>query len=162
MKFLLDGMVKGLARWLRFLGWDAEVFPRWEEADVQNWYRREPDRVFVSRSRSHVDAWPGETKVWLASDQPKEQLQQLHGLFYLVQPGLLLTRCSRCNQLLVSVEPQQLEGRIPERVRQSFRTFYVCPVCQRVYWQGGHVVRLIQKMQRMGLPVALNDSKHSH
>ncbi|RMG60980.1 MAG: hypothetical protein D6715_14465 [Calditrichaeota bacterium] len=151
MKFLLDGMLRGLARWLRFLGWDAQILQRWEADEIRRWYQREPDRVFVSRSRAHVEAWPGQFKVLLSSDDVAEQLQQLNERFSLVQPDLFLSRCSRCNQPLVAVRPEAVRGKVPERVFERFREFYLCPGCQRIYWEGGHVERLIKKLQRMGL-----------
>ena len=50
-----------------------------------------------------------------------------------------LSRCSHCNDPLVSLSRDLVQGRVSEHVFLHHRRFYECPRCHRVYWPGSHL-----------------------
>ncbi len=149
MKFLIDGMLIKLARYLRFLGFDTEIVTHVSRDTVAAF----PDRILVTRSPGHYALWPFPQKYLIQSRTFEDQLQELNRVFNLQDRIQWLTRCSRCNSLLKPVAREQVQFQLPEQVAKNFEHFYQCPQCGKIYWEGGHVVRLTRKLQRLGIEV---------
>jgi len=65
-----------------------------------------------------------------------------------------LSRYSLCNEVLVSAVPEDVKGLVPEGVRVRHQTFWRCPSCGRVYWQGSHWDKMIARLHDLDLPRA--------
>ncbi len=143
MKFLVDLPLGGLAKWLRLCGFDAEsrrlsvelppptpeTFILTRQEALQR--LRRPDILFVS-----------------ASD-PEAQLQEvLENL--IISPSQIqpLSRCSSCNERLIPVPREQVQGRVPEHVFHYHEQFLECPRCHRVFWPGSHLPAIIKTLQK--------------
>ena len=151
MKFLCDGMLVGLARYLRFLGQDVVVVENFS-GDLRH-AGRYRERFFLTTSRRHYLLWPFLDKYLVSSGQTEDQFRRICSLFPVFQEMAFLTRCSRCNEKIVSLDRADVCGKVPEKVFQSIQQFYHCPRCGRIYWEGGHVQRLKDKLKRMGVPL---------
>ncbi|NOX38598.1 MAG: hypothetical protein GXO78_13795 [Calditrichaeota bacterium] len=151
MKFLCDSMLIGLARYLRFLGHDVEVVSSFPDAHRR--YTCFKDRIFLTTSPAHWHLWPGTQKHLIPSGRLEEQFRQLCQTLPILQDLNFLSRCSRCNVAIEPVEKAAVKQVVPEKVYQWVDQFYRCPSCQRVYWEGGHVVRLKEKLRRLGVPL---------
>jgi uncharacterized protein len=55
------------------------------------------------------------------------------------------TRCLIDNRLLEAAGPE-LARLVPERSRPGVGPLRVCPECSRLYWPGGHVRRMQQRL----------------
>jgi len=55
------------------------------------------------------------------------------------------TRCMVDNRLL-DAAPPNLANHVPERSRPAGGPLRVCPECGRLYWPGGHVRRMQQRL----------------
>ena len=55
------------------------------------------------------------------------------------------TRCIVDNRSLEAAAPY-LATRVPESSRAAGGPFRVCPKCGRLYWRGGHVRRMQQRL----------------
>ncbi len=142
MKFLVDLPLGGLAKWLRFCGFDAEsrrlgselpppeaeTFILTRQEDLKR--LRRPDLRFIS-----------------ASD-PEAQLREVLTAFDIsprrIQP---LSRCSRCNVRLAPVPREEVQGRVPEHVFHYQDQFFECPHCHRVFWPGSHLPAILKTLQ---------------
>jgi uncharacterized protein with PIN domain len=67
-----------------------------------------------------------------------------------------------CNIKVLLLKKSEIVDDIPERVIKNFGAFYYCPNCNKIYWQGGHVQRMLDKLQRMGVPINLNNEGEKH
>src|SRR5947207_2609029 len=97
LRFAVDAMLVKLGRYLRCLGYDAEWEPesslatRIERADAQ-------DRVFLTRNQNVGHQVPAPRRaLFLASDDPVEQLWRVIDELGLDTERYLFTRCIRCN-----------------------------------------------------------------
>ncbi len=149
MKFLVDGMLLRVGKYLRFLGYDTRIEKQFYAIN----FDEVVDRIFVTASKKHYNQWPGGKKILIQSPYFNEQLAQLQAELNLEAGSQLLSRCSRCNTLLESVPTEEIRDRVPPQVAKYFDHFYRCPQCGKIYWEGGHVQRLIQKLQQLGFRV---------
>ncbi len=154
ISFLADPMLKGLARWLRFLGFPTKIVPRIEQ--LPEIRQEQPEAIFLTSSKKHLGLCSGPSFL-IRSHHVPEQLQELDREFQIFSQMDLLSLCSICNVPIRPVEKKAVKEKVPERVYQQFSRFWVCPVCGRIYWEGGHIPRLKDKLRRMGIPLPQND-----
>lgn len=142
MKFLVDLPLAGLAKWLRFCGFDADCRRLGAElpppvADTYILTRQEalkrlarPDLMFISAST------------------PEDQLEEVIRLLQIPSRQIKpLSRCSRCNDRLIPIPREQVQGRVPEHVFHYHDQFLECPKCHRLFWPGSHLPAIIRTLQ---------------
>jgi uncharacterized protein with PIN domain len=148
MKLLCDHMLGSLARWLRFMGYDT-AYPE-----------PGPDRELIDRVRSETRILLTRDKelasrvsdaVQIRSDNLEEQIREVAAALALrlVDP---LSRCSLCNETLISTVPEEVKDLVPEGVRSRHDAFWRCPSCGRVYWQGSHWEKMVARLHKFDLP----------
>jgi uncharacterized protein with PIN domain len=134
MKFLVDLPLGGLARWLRFCGFDAATLrlpPTLPEIA--------PDTYILTRQPALKKPDRPDVLV-LTAPKPEEQLAEVFDLLHLSPQRLRpLSRCSRCNEPLGPVDRDQVRGRVPEHVFHHQSQFFECPRCHRLFWPGSHL-----------------------
>ncbi|MDI6807854.1 MAG: Mut7-C RNAse domain-containing protein [Candidatus Eisenbacteria bacterium] len=132
-KFLLDGTVDRLCRWLRLLGFDAELSRAADDVaflvDACN-----KGRIALTRKQSRVKN--AREAVFIESGNIRQQLKQVLDRFG--KPDSPLSRCSLCNTALVKREKIEIEGLVPEYPYKKCNEFYSCPNCKKFYWRGTH------------------------
>lgn len=148
-RFLLDGMLVRLGKYLRCAGYDAE----WDRAAGTRALARRAEaeeRVFVTRNtRLGEEVVPPPRHLVLRVDDPVEQFRELARAFGLDPTAHLFTRCIRCNVELRAALPEEVAARVIPEVRARHRRFYTCPRCATVFWHGTHVANTCAKL---GLP----------
>ena len=156
MKLLCDHMLGTLAKWLRFMGYDTSYPGPLDDTALIEAAKRE-GRVLITRDKELASRLPGTIRV--RSDDLEEQIREVASALDLrvIDP---LSRCSLCNTILVPVGKEELAERVPEGVRERHDRFWRCPSCDRVYWQGSHWDKMIERLNR--LPVRRNGSDGSH
>jgi uncharacterized protein with PIN domain len=135
VKFLVDQPLGGLAKWLRFSGFDAEV-RRLSPAALPP---PAADTYLLTRRAPPARLQRPDLLV-LSAAGPREQLAEVLKLLH-IPPSRLkpLSRCSRCNEPLRPLPREQVRGRVPEHVFHYQSQFYECPCCQRLFWPGSHL-----------------------
>ena len=144
-RFVVDGMLGSLARWLRLLGYDADYDNRRDDAELVRLARAE-GRVLLTRDQE-LAARRGVQALFIVSQVLDEQLAQVTAAFpQTVESGP--ARCSVCNTVLVPATPEDLADRLPAYVLHKHRDFRRCPGCGRVYWPGSHWQTMRARLQR--------------
>ena len=117
-------------------GWAGRVDARLAEISAED------HRILLTRDlgvlkRSEVvhGYFPRET-------DPARQLPEIARRYGLVRHMRPFTRCLACNTPLGPATPEEVRGRVPERVLAEHSRFQHCPGCQRVYWEGSHHDRM--------------------
>lgn len=135
MKFLADHMLGSLARWLRFLGLDTaypDVTPDKELVALAN----SEKRVLLTRDKDLAEVM-GIKTLYIQSINLDEQLTQVVTTFNL-KGTFAFSRCGICNSILVKVEKESVEGKVPEKVYAWQDEYWECTTCGKYYWQGTH------------------------
>jgi hypothetical protein len=144
-RFVIDGMLGSLARWLRLLGYDADYDSRRDDAELVRLARAE-NRVLLTRDQE-LAARRGVQALFIVSQVLDEQLAQVTAAFPRAA-GNGPARCSVCNTVLVPAAPEELAGRLPAYVLHKHHDFRRCPGCDRVYWPGSHWQNMQARLQR--------------
>jgi len=150
-EFIIDGMLRGLVKWLRVLGFNTIFVHKLSE--VPELLNSKPEAAFITASPVHYEKILCSSKLLITSVSIEDQLQEINRIYNIFEIMDPFSLCLSCNISIKPVSTGEIPDRIPERVRQSFEQFWHCPVCQRVYWQGGHVDRMIRKLRSMKVPI---------
>jgi len=153
LKFVTDGMLGKLTRWLRMLGHDVRYF---NDADDDQLVKIASDekRVLLTRDnqlfrRASIHG----VEAFLVRGQTEaERLAELAERFHIrLAIDVDDSRCPKCNTEISSVAKEEIGDRIPESTSKFYDDFWVCPDCGQIYWQGSHW----KKIQR-----TLSQAKH--
>jgi uncharacterized protein with PIN domain len=138
MKFLVDRPLGGLAKWLRFCGFDAPLV-RLDPDKPGSWPLPQPHTHILTRQVACQRLKRPDLLV-LAAPAPEAQLEEVFRRLR-ISPRHLnpLSRCRHCNDPLVPLDRDLVQGRVPEHVFHCHHRFYECPRCHRIYWPGSHI-----------------------
>ncbi len=140
-RFIADAMLGRLARWLRVLGYDTTYQAHIADAELVRQALQER-RIVLTRDRALPRQWQLEHYLLLDDDVPLMQVRQVVMAFGLRWQEQLFSRCSQCNVPLRPAPQQEVAQRVPPYVRLHQQRFLQCPGCQRIYWEGTHVVTM--------------------
>jgi uncharacterized protein len=156
MKFLVDQPLGGLAKWLRFCGFDAALV-RLAVDQPQTWPPPRPQTHILTR-QTNCERLKRPDLLVLATDEPEAQLEEVMRRLHISPRHLTpLSRCSHCNEPLIPLDRDMVQGRVPEYVFHYQRQFSECPRCHRIYWPGSHIQgitgTLREKLERLATEV---------
>jgi YgiT-type zinc finger domain-containing protein len=137
-KFLLDGMLGSLARWLSICGYDAEYVQNLPDdelleraAEGGSILLTRDDLLFRKAQRTGLDAFI------VVGDGDAEKLASVARRFDLeLNPGS--SRCPVCGGSLSQVVKDELTDKVPTRTLEAYDEFWVCDSCGEVFWRGSH------------------------
>ncbi len=139
-RFLLDGHLGRLARYLRLLGLDAAHQAQAEDAQLAAAAAAE-DRTLLTRDLDLLKRSVVRRGYRVRSTDPEEQAVEVvrhFGLADVLQP---FTRCLPCGERLVEAAAAEAAG-APPGVAARHADYHRCPGCGRLYWRGSHFPRL--------------------
>jgi len=150
MRFLCDHMLGSLARWLRFMGYDTAYPKPISDRELAALARTE-ERILVTRDKELAARVSG--AIQIRSDVLEEQIREVAAVLPL-RPVDPLSRCSLCNTVLEPATIDDVMERVPEGVRSRHLNFWRCRTCGRIYWQGTHWDKMIERLNNLNLPRA--------
>ncbi len=143
-RFLCDASLGGLARWLRAAGYEASLAPDVpghrlpEEALLHGLVLLTTDtEVFERRVATDGSL----SFVWLPS--PVTVQEKLGLVLRDLALGLREPRCMACGGSLVARTKESVNERIPPRTARWKDEYFVCTLCDRLFWQGTHWERIV-------------------
>ena len=86
----------------------------------------------------------------MEADSPREQVREVLAKTPL-EPSeeKYFSRCLLCNEILLPVPKEEVEGRVPDFIYRAYDSFHACPRCRRVYWPGTHLQRMKKEVDRI-------------
>lgn len=158
-RFLLDGMLGALARWLRICGYEAEYL---HDASDEELIERasEGSLVLLTKDRLlHRKALrDGVDALLVEGKDDAHKLASVSRRFHLtLDPEN--SRCPECGATLRSTDKEGLRGVVPPRTFEAYDEFWVCDSCGKAYWRGSHwrnIVGTIEEAKRLTEQAARN------
>jgi uncharacterized protein with PIN domain len=144
VKFVADGMLGKLSRWLRMMGHDVKYSAEFKDAELIALAKKER-RVLLTRdlelyqrsTAKGVDAFYVEGKT------EAERLSELANRFGIpLKINLEESRCPNCNTKIRPVPKEKVAGKVEDNTFKHYDAFWECPKCKQVYWQGAHWTRI--------------------
>ncbi len=141
MNFIVDGMLGGLARWLRILGHFALYDPKFSDQTLLT--RAAEGITLLTRDEElHKRALARNLPVLLVSGQTEsERLAQVsRNLGIPLTIDLEKTLCPECASSLRDASKEEVSSVVPATSLRVYNRFWRCtnPGCEKVYWMGSH------------------------
>jgi uncharacterized protein with PIN domain len=140
MKFIADGMLGKLTRWLRMLGQDVEYSKSLSDEQLIETAKIE-DRILLTRDLKlyQLARKQGVDTALIEGATKAEKLAGLAKRFnFKLEIDIAVSRCPKCNTPIRPVSKDEIVDRIPEATSTYYDDFWECPGCGQVYWQGSH------------------------
>ena len=146
-RFLCDGSLGGLARWLRAAGYEADVSPL------------AGDALVLEAQVAGVVLLTTDARLWdrrLIRDGIVGARWLPSGLDVMRQLGMVLRdpelapaapRCMACGGALQAVEKRAVADRIPPRTARWKDDYFVCQRCGQLFWEGTHWERIRERLR---------------
>lgn len=156
MRFIADGMLGKLARWLRLAGHDV-IYTGKLNLSLENQDKKILD--IVSRERrilltADVALYKraiksGLTSILIRETEIAKQLVEISrrlGKRMKIVPEN--SRCPICNGTLTPVQKNTINNMVPEKVLTANDHFWRCTYCDKIYWKGKHWKNIIETMNQ--------------
>jgi len=140
VKFIADGMLGKLTRWLRMLGQDVTYSTQFEDADLLAMAEKE-QRILLTRDSDLYQraASKGVEAFYVEGRTEAEKLAELAKRFgFSLAIDLKRSRCPRCNAEIRLTPKETLAGKVEKNTFIYYNEFWECSKCGRIYWQGAH------------------------
>ena len=144
MKFLTDGMLGKLTRWLRMLGQDVEYSRSLDDKQLIETAKKE-SRVLLTRDlKLYQQAMTqGVNAVLVEATTGPEKLADLARRFnFNLEIDVTFSRCPKCNTKIRPTSKDSVIDKVPKTTLTYYNEFWECPSCGQVYWQGAHWKRI--------------------
>ncbi len=142
-KFIVDKMYRKLSRWLRILGYDTIFVSLLNDNEVLNLASSE-NRFLITRDEDlEQKAKKLKIKTFNVNGKTIEErlvkLQKTTGI-ELTMPSEIISRCSKCNSKIESINKEKILDRILDGTEKQFDAFWICTndKCKHIFWKGHH------------------------
>jgi uncharacterized protein with PIN domain len=146
--FIADSMLGTMARRLRMLGIDTLYLRDAQDSELK-YLVRSQDRILLTRDVSLAREL--NDKAWLVTGTGVRQE------FFSIASRLALfssqvspfSRCLDCNSRLEHVDRSDVQDKVPPYVLKTYGTFFHCPDCEKVFWEGTHGENMSEEIEWM-------------
>lgn len=140
MKFVADGMLGKLTRWLRILGHDVEYSNASDDAQLVAAARKER-RILLTRDLELFKqaTAKGIEAFYIEGRTGEEKLAELAGRFGIsLSIDMATSRCPKCNTKVKPIDKEKAAVQVEKNTLVHYDEFWKCPSCKQIYWQGAH------------------------
>jgi uncharacterized protein len=140
LKFLADGMLGKLTRWLRMLGNDVFYSIEFNDTQILELLKKE-ERILLTKDLElykraiirGLDAY------YIEGKSESEYLAELARRYSLqLTIDLDKSRCPICNTKIQKATKEELADQLETNTRTHYYQFWRCPNCGQIYWRGAH------------------------
>ena len=136
--FIADSMLGKLARWLRLMGFDTLYYPSIPDEDLVK-RAREEGRIILTKDSELVRRNRGDNFLYLTSSDSYQQIKTVVKTLGLDPWKGLFSRCVHCNEPIQKMsDVSKVKAKVPPYAYATCFSFYRCPSCGRIYWEGSH------------------------
>ena len=149
MKFIVDGMLGKLTRWLRMLGHNVKYSNKLDDAQLIAIAKREK-RVLLTRDLELYQqaTAKGVQAFYVDGKTEAERLAQLAKKFGIsLEIDMAVSRCPKCNAQVKPTSKENVKDKVEETTFAYYNEFWQCPKCGQVYWQGAHWKRIRKTLE---------------
>jgi len=144
LRFITDGMLGKLTRWLRMLGQDVEYSRSLEDERLIETAKAE-NRILLTRDLKlyQLARKRGANATLVKGATEAEKLANLARRFNLkLEIDVAISRCPKCNTPIRSISKEKILDRIPHATSTHYNEFWECAGCGQIYWRGSHWKRI--------------------
>ncbi len=149
MKFIADGMLGKLTRWLRMLGHNVKYSNKLDDAQLIAIAKKER-RILLTRDLELYQqaTAKGVDTFYLNGVTEEERLAELAKRFNIkLDIDMTTSRCPKCNAKVKPVPKDKVKDKVEKSTFNYYNDFWECPKCGQVYWQGAHWIRIRKTLE---------------
>lgn len=149
MKFIVDGMLGKLTRWLRMLGHNVKYSNKLDDVQLIAIAKRER-RILLTRDLELYQqaTAKGVQAFYVDGKTEAERLAQLAKKFSIsLDINMAVSRCPKCNAQVKPTSKENVRGKVEETTYAYYNEFWHCPKCGQIYWQGAHWARIRRTLE---------------
>lgn len=150
IRFVADAHLGGLARLLRLAGFDT-LYDNHIHDDQVVTLSLGDRRIVLTRDVELLKRRDVTHGCYVHARKSEQQFKEIFARLDLVRGAKPFSLCLECNAPLRPVPKAQVLDRLPPRVRERQERFVTCDVCERVFWQGSHWVRMRGMLEGVGV-----------
>jgi len=144
LKFVVDGMLGKLARWLRMLGHDVKYSDNLEDNQLFAIAKKEKGILLTRDFELYQYATArGVDAFYVEGETEEERLAELSKRFKIeLEIHMETSRCPKCNTKVKPIAKEKVDGKVEKNTFQNYNEFWECPKCGNIYWQGAHWTKI--------------------
>jgi len=144
LKFITDGMLGKLTRWLRMLGQDVEYSRSLDDKKLIEMAKKEHRAILTRDLKLYQQAMmQGVDAILVEASTEPEKLADLARRFnFNLEIDVTVSRCPKCNTGIRSVTKDMVIDKVPKTTSTYYNEFWECQGCGQVYWRGAHWKRI--------------------
>ena len=144
LKFVADGMLGKLTRWLRMLSQDVMYSNDMEDSQLLT-IAREEKRILLTRDFELYQRAVGNgiESFYFQGETSEEKLAELAERFNIpLEMDMNSSRCPKCNTVVKPLSADKAAEKVQKNTLAHYKEFWQCPKCGQVYWQGAHWIKI--------------------
>jgi len=149
MKFIVDGMLGKLSRWLRILGHNVKYSNNLDDAQLLTIAKKER-RTLLTRDFElyrHATA-KGMDAFYVEGETGEERLAALAKRYGMdLDIDMTISRCPKCNTKVKPITKEEAAGKVEKSTFEHYDEFWKCPKCGQIYWRGAHWTRIRRTLE---------------
>ncbi len=140
MKFLADGMLGKLARWLRMLGQDVTYSTKLNDNQLLELAKAEQRALLTRDFELYKRAIARGLDAFYVEDKTEAgrlaAVSKRYGIS--LEINMEKSHCPVCNAPLKATQKEELKDALEKNTYIYYDQFWRCPNCGQIYWQGAH------------------------
>jgi uncharacterized protein len=158
LRFVVDGMLGGLARWLRMLGYETEYDPPMNDNTLLQ-HSMSQGTILLTLDQELQDRAKkkGISSVLVLGKSEKERLAHLANIFHIpLEVDMATTRCPVCGAPLNEIDKEEASRLVPPASVKLYDRFWKCSNsnCSKAYWMGSHWKRIRETLEEAKKPTS--------
>lgn len=149
-KFITDGMLGKLARWLRLIGNDVEYCRDLGDKELMRKASTKNTALLTSDVNLYRMASQRGIIAYLVKGTTEtEKLARIIKRFNLeLKFDPLVSRCPKCGARIEETSKESVRDEVPQITYEAYSEFWICtnPECGKVYWRGSHWRNILETL----------------
>jgi uncharacterized protein len=156
VKFLADGMLGGLTRWLRMLGHDITYSTLLCDNELLELAKIEGRNLLTRDLELYKRAINrGLNAFYVEGKTESSRLTEVANRYRLtLEIDMNKSNCPICNTPIELAGKEKLKDKIEPNTYKHYDQFWRCPDCGQIYWRGAHwkqiMATLTEAQQKLG------------
>ncbi len=140
-KFVVDVQLGKLAKLMRLFGFDTAYGKKFDKEQIIK-ISIDEHRAILTKDVELLKRNDVTHGYFVRNIRAELQIKEVIERFDLRNSIKEFTRCLLCNALLQPISKEEIESKLPPKVKKIYNEFFFCPVCQKVYWRGSHYEKM--------------------
>jgi len=150
LRFIADGMLGKLTRWLRILGQDVKYSNKLDDAALVVAAKKER-RILLTRDFElyRQGVAKGIDAFYVEGETGEEKLADIARRFNIdLNVDMATSRCPKCNSKVTQISKDKVAAKVGKSTFDHYEEFWACRKCAQIYWQGAHWKGIRRKLER--------------